>query len=50
MIKLKNKKYHTVGTGSKSKRKTKNTTLWEQVQNQIEKQKIPHCGNRSKIK
>jgi hypothetical protein len=47
-------KYHTVGTVSKSNRKTKNTTLLEQYQNLIEKyhtvgtvpksnRKIPHC-------
>jgi hypothetical protein len=30
-------------------RKTKNTILTEQFQNQIEKQKIPHCRNSSKI-
>jgi len=44
---MKNKKYHTVGTVSKS-RKTKNTTLSEQFQN-LEKQKIPHCQNSFKI-
>jgi hypothetical protein len=31
-----NKKYHTVGTNPKS-RKTKNTTLSEQIQNQMSK-------------
>jgi hypothetical protein len=30
------------GTVPKSNRKTKNTTLSEQFQNPIEKQKIPH--------
>jgi lactate dehydrogenase-like 2-hydroxyacid dehydrogenase len=61
----KNKKYHTVGTVLKYNRKTKNTTLSEQFkksnritvnttlseqfQNLIEKQKIPHCQDNSKI-
>ena len=44
---MKNKKYHTVGTVPKS-RKTKITTLSEQFQN-LEKQKLPHCRNSSKI-
>jgi hypothetical protein len=55
-IKQKNKNYHTVGIVPKSNRKTKPTTLSEQFQNQIEKQKqhtigtipksnrkLPHC-------
>jgi hypothetical protein len=46
---MKSKKYHTVRTGPKSIRKTKNTTLSEQVRNPQEKQKIPHCQNRSEI-
>ena len=49
MNKMKNTKYYTVGTVSKSYRKTKNTTLSEQFQNPIEKQKIPHCQNSFKI-
>jgi hypothetical protein len=49
LSKMKNKKYHTVGTVLKSNRKTKNTTLSEQFQNLIEKQKIPYCRNSSKI-
>jgi hypothetical protein len=44
---MKNRKYHTVGTVPKSG-KTKNITLSEQVQN-LEKQKMPHCRNSSKI-
>ena len=44
---MKNRKYHTVGTVPKSG-KTKNTTLSEQVQN-LEKQKMTHCRNSSKI-
>jgi hypothetical protein len=44
---MKNKKYHTFRTVPKS-RKTKNTTLSEQFQN-LEKQKIPHFQNTSKI-
>jgi hypothetical protein len=44
---MKNKKCHTVGTVPKSV-KTKNATLSEQFQN-LEKQKIPHCRNSSKI-
>jgi hypothetical protein len=47
--KWKNKKYHIVGTFPKSNRKIKNTTLSEHFQNPIEKQKIPHCLNISKI-
>jgi len=48
--KRKNKKYHTVRTVPKSiNRKTKNTTLSEQLRNLIEKQKIPHCQNSSEI-
>ena len=47
--KVNNKKYHTVGTFPKSYRETKNTTLSEQFQNLIEKQKIPHCRNSFKI-
>jgi hypothetical protein len=39
----------TIGTIPKSNRKTKNTTLLEQFQNLIEKQKIPHYQNNSKI-
>jgi hypothetical protein len=35
--------------GVSSNRKTKNTTLSEQFQNLIEKQKIPQCRNSSKI-
>jgi hypothetical protein len=31
-------------------RKTKNTTLSEQYQQQIEKQKIPHCQNTTNNK
>ena len=46
---MKNKKYYTVGTVPKSNRKTKNTTPSEQFQNLIEKQKIPHRRNSSKI-
>jgi predicted LPLAT superfamily acyltransferase len=42
-------KYHTVRTVPKSNRKTKNTTLLEQYQNLIEKPKIPHCWNSTKI-
>ena len=45
----KNKKYHTVGTDKKSNRKTRNTTLSEQIKNLTEKQEIPHCLNSSKI-
>jgi hypothetical protein len=44
---MKNRKYHTVGTVPKSG-KTKNITLSEQVQN-LEKQKMTHCRNSSKI-
>jgi hypothetical protein len=44
---MKNIKYHPVRTASKS-RKTKNTTLSEQLQN-LEKQKIPPCQNSFKI-
>jgi 5'(3')-deoxyribonucleotidase len=40
-------KYHTVGTVPKST-KTKNIKLSEQFQN-LEKQKISHCQNSSKI-
>ena len=40
-------KYHTAGTVPKS-RKTQNTTLLKQFQN-LEKLKIPHCWNSSKI-
>jgi len=40
--KVKNKKYNTIRTVSKSTRKTKNTTLSEQFQNLLEKQKIQH--------
>ena len=47
--KMKNKKYHNVGTVSKSNRKTKNTTLSKQFQNLIEKQKIPQFQNCFKI-
>ena len=47
---MKNKKYHNVGTFPRSNRKTKNTTLSEHFQNLIEKQKIPHSLNISKIK
>jgi hypothetical protein len=36
----KNKKYHTVGTDQKSNRKTRNTTLSEQIKNLTEKQEI----------
>jgi hypothetical protein len=42
-------KYHTVGTVLNSNRKTKNTTLSEQFQTLIDKQKIPHCRNSSKL-
>ena len=45
----KTKKYHTVRTVQKSIRKTENTTLSEQFKNPLEKQKIPHCQNSSKI-
>jgi hypothetical protein len=45
----KTKKYNTVKTLPKTNKKTKKTTLSEQFQNQIEKQKIPHCQNSSKI-
>ena len=41
------KKLHTVGTVPKSG-KGKNATLSEQFQN-LEKQKMPHCRNSSKI-
>jgi len=47
--KLKNKRYHTVGTVPKSNRKTRDTTLSEQFQNLTEKQDIPHYRNSSKI-
>ena len=43
------KEYHTVRTVTKSNRKTKNTTLSEQLQNLIDKQRIPHCQNSYKI-
>jgi hypothetical protein len=43
--KVRENKYHTVGTFTKPNRKTKNTTLSEHLQNLIEKQKIPHCRN-----
>jgi len=46
--KVKNKKYNTIRTVSKSTRKTKNTTLSEQFQNLLEKQKIQHYQNSSK--
>ena len=46
---MKNKKYHIVRTVPKSNRKTKNTTMFEQFQNLLEKQKIPHCQKSSKI-
>ena len=46
---MKNKEYHNAGTDPKSNRKTKNTTMSEQIQNPTEKQKIPQCRNRSKI-
>ena len=47
---MKNKKYHIVRTILKSNRETKSTTLSEQFKNLIEKQKVPHCQNNSKIK
>jgi hypothetical protein len=40
----------TVGTVPTTNRKTKNTTLSEQYQQQIEKQKIPHCQNTTNNK
>ena len=46
---MKNKTYHTVGTIVKSNRKTKHTTLLEQLYNLIEKQNIPHCWNNCTI-
>jgi hypothetical protein len=46
---MKNKKYHNVGTAPNSNRKTKNTTMLEQLQILTEKQKIPQCWNSSKI-
>ena len=45
----KKQKYYTAGTIQKSNRKTKNTTLSEQLKNLIEKPKILHCRNNSKI-
>ena len=46
---MENKKYHIVETVVKSNRKTKYTTLSKQLQNLMEKQKIPHCRNSCKI-
>jgi len=46
---MKNKNYHTVGTVRISYRQTKATTLSEQFQNLIDKPKLPHCRNSSKI-
>jgi len=45
--KLKNKRYHIVGTVLKSNRKNKRSTLSEQFQNLTEQQEIPHCRNSS---
>ena len=47
--KLKNKRYHIVGTVPKYNRKSRKTTLSQQFQNLTEKQEIPHCRNNSKI-
>ena len=47
--KMKNNKYHTVGTAPISNRNTTNTTLSEQLQYLTEKQQIPHCRNSSNI-
>ena len=43
------RRYHIVGTVPKSNRKTRDTTLSEQFQDQTEKQEIPHCRNSSEI-
>jgi len=55
VLKMKSKKYHTVGIVPKSNRKivergkidTPDTQKHDHVEN--EKQKIPHCRNSSKI-
>ena len=46
---MKNRKYHTIGTVQKFKRKTENITLSEQFKSSKEKQKISHCRNSSKV-
>ena len=46
--KLKNKRYHTVGTVPRSSRKSRNNTLSEQFHNLTENQEISHCCNSFK--
>ena len=46
--KLKNKRYHTVGTVPRISRKSRDTTLSEQFHNLTENQEISHCCNSFK--